>query len=165
MGREYNIIAVDFDGTLCEDKWPDIGEPNTELISYLKKCQKAGDRIILWTCRVGRHLEDAIEWAKEQGLVFNAVNANLQECIDRFGNDCRKVHADKYLDDKNCCILWNADRKELIGRLIDTVEDWLTEKAEKLGAEQSVLEQPFITGEDYDSLANKFATALGIPKE
>lgn len=34
---KQNIIAVDFDGTLCENKWPEIGMPNEELIEYLKK--------------------------------------------------------------------------------------------------------------------------------
>lgn len=44
---DFNIIAVDFDGTLCENKWPEIGEPNKELIAYLKKRQTAGDKLVL----------------------------------------------------------------------------------------------------------------------
>lgn len=45
------IIAVDFDGTLCENKWPEIGEPKCAMISKLKKEQLAGAKLILWTCR------------------------------------------------------------------------------------------------------------------
>ena len=51
-----NIIAVDFDGTLCENKWPEIGMPNEELIEYLKKRQAAGEKLILWTNRVDERL-------------------------------------------------------------------------------------------------------------
>lgn len=44
---KQNIIAVDFDGTLCENKWPEIGMPNEELIEYLKKRQANGEKLIL----------------------------------------------------------------------------------------------------------------------
>ena len=47
------IIAVDFDGTLCENKYPQIGQANEKLIKYLRDCQANGDKIVLWTCRVG----------------------------------------------------------------------------------------------------------------
>lgn len=53
------IIAVDFDGTLCENKWPEIGEANEDMIYYLRKRQAEGDKLILWTCRVG---DMQIEW-------------------------------------------------------------------------------------------------------
>lgn len=48
---DNKIIAVDFDGTLCENQWPEIGEPKKEVITYLKERQTAGDKLILWTCR------------------------------------------------------------------------------------------------------------------
>ena len=48
--RDYQIIAVDFDGTLCYSSWPELGEPNTPLIEQLKQLQKDGNKIILWTC-------------------------------------------------------------------------------------------------------------------
>ena len=94
------IIATDFDGTLCKEKWPEIGEANLALIHWLQARQKAGDKLILWTCRCGDMLERAIEWSKALGLTFDAVNANLSENIAKYGNDCRKVYADMYLDDK-----------------------------------------------------------------
>ncbi len=52
---KQNIIAVDFDGTLCENKWPEIGMPNEELIEYLKKRQTNGEKLILWTSRNEEH--------------------------------------------------------------------------------------------------------------
>ena len=92
------IIAVDFDGTLCENKWPEIGEPNTELIGYLIMMQKTvGAKIILWTCRIGEMLDRAVNWCSEHGLEFDAVNENLPHIIERFGSDTRKIFANMYI--------------------------------------------------------------------
>lgn len=96
-----NIIAVDFDGTLCENKWPEIGEPNEELIEYLKKRQANGEKLILWTARNEEQTQQAVEWCEEQGLIFDAVNDNLPENIEHFGGNSRKIYADVYIDDKN----------------------------------------------------------------
>lgn len=96
-----NIIAVDFDGTLCENKWPEIGMPNEELIEYLKKRQAAGEKLILWTNRVDERLDEAVKWCEEHGLVFDAVNDNLPEIVETFGSNCRKIFANEYIDDRN----------------------------------------------------------------
>ena len=53
----WNIIAVDFDGTLCENKYPKIGEPNEQIIAYIRGMKKLGARLILWTCRAGKLLQ------------------------------------------------------------------------------------------------------------
>lgn len=95
------IIAVDFDGTLCENNWPEIGAPNEELIEYLRNRQKSGDKLILWTCRVDEMLQKAVAWCKERGLIFDAVNENLPEIIESFGSDTRKIFANEYIDDRN----------------------------------------------------------------
>ena len=94
------VIAVDFDGTLCENRFPEIGEPNTELISQLAEEQKAGAALILWSCRSGKHLKKAIRWAKDHGLRFDYVNRNVPERIRAYRSDCRKVSADVYIDDR-----------------------------------------------------------------
>lgn len=60
MRQPYQIIAVDFDGTFCFSNWPDIGEPNLSLIEYLKQMRALGNKLILWTCRVGEALEKAV---------------------------------------------------------------------------------------------------------
>lgn len=98
------IIAVDFDGTLCENKYPEIGEPNQYVIDELKKRQKNGDALILWTCRTGNRLSDAVEWCRVQGLVFDRVNENLPEIIEAFGEDSRKITATEYWDDRSVIV-------------------------------------------------------------
>lgn len=99
--KACKIIAVDFDGTLCENDWPEIGAPNEELIEYLRNRKEDGDKLILWTCRVGDMLQKAVEWCENKGLVFEAVNENLPEIIQSFGSDTRKIFANEYIDDRN----------------------------------------------------------------
>ena len=91
MPRSYTIYAVDFDGTLCESVWPGIGEPNFALINHLIKRRQQGNKVILWTCRCGERLQEAIDWCADLGLGFDAVNENLPDMIEFYGNDCRKV--------------------------------------------------------------------------
>lgn len=100
MSNYTKIYAVDFDGTLCESKWPDIGAPNKRLIEHLRhEKYYHGAKIILWTCRVGQRLDEAVEWCKRFGLYFDAVNENLPENIVEYGNDSRKIYATCYIDD------------------------------------------------------------------
>ena len=91
-------IAVDFDGTLADTDATKIYSPNTKLINYLIDRRKNDDKIILWTCREGSRLEQAIEWCKEQGLELDSVNDNLPG-LKIFGLNPRKVAADLYIDD------------------------------------------------------------------
>lgn len=98
------IIAVDFDGTLCESAWPEIGEANTEIIEELKRRKAGGDKVILWTCRGGELLEKAVAWCKEMGIELDAVNENLPERKEKYGGDSRKVSADEYWDDKSVIV-------------------------------------------------------------
>lgn len=97
------IIAVDFDDTLCFSNWPDLGEPNLNLIEYLKKWRNEENKLILWTCRDGNALQKAVDWCEKLGLVFDAVNENIPEVIALYGNDSRKISADWYIDDR--CIV------------------------------------------------------------
>lgn len=93
-------IAVDFDGTLCENKYPNIGSPIYRIINYIKQKQKEGCKIILNTCRSGELLDNALQWCDKYDLHFDAVNENLQERIEFFNGDTRKISADLYIDDK-----------------------------------------------------------------
>lgn len=95
------IIAVDFDGTLCENKYPEIGAPNIDLLTYLIMEKRKGSRVILWTCRSGRELVAAVKWCAEYRLIFDAVNENLPDVIKTFGSDTRKIFANEYIDDRN----------------------------------------------------------------
>lgn len=90
------IIAVDYDGTL------QIGdEMNNALIQRLRYSQRRGDTVILWTCREGRTLIEAVQKLKEAGFVPNIINDNAPEIKARFRKNTRKVYADIYIDDKN----------------------------------------------------------------
>lgn len=100
MSKYIPIYAVDFDGTLCESEWPGIGAPNRKLIEHLIKRQKDGAKIILWTCRVDERLQEAVEWCRDQGLEFDAVNDNIPELIEKYGGtNPRKITATVYIDD------------------------------------------------------------------
>lgn len=98
--KKRKIRAIDFDGTLFENKWPGIGEPNLELIKYLINCRLHGDKLILWTCRSGEHLIDAVCACHKVGLQFDAINENLPETLEWAGSDSRKIYADVYYDDR-----------------------------------------------------------------
>lgn len=94
------IIAVDFDGTLCDECWPEIGAPNLKLIGELIYRKSLGNKVILWSCRAGERLEQAVEWCNSYGLMFDAVNDNIPEIIEKYGSNSRKITADIYIDDK-----------------------------------------------------------------
>ena len=119
MSDYKRITAVDFDGCLCVKKWPDIGAPNIKAICELNCRRKAGEKVILWTCRTGQQLEDAVAWCRKYGLEFDAINNNLQENIDYFGNDCRKIFANEYWDDRAVRVVAKENK---------TLTDWLKER-------------------------------------
>ena len=74
------------------------------MVAFAKTVKAQGHKIILWTSRAGADLENAVEWCRFQGIVFDAVNEPLPEQIKRWGNDTRKIYADYYIDDKNMTI-------------------------------------------------------------
>jgi hypothetical protein len=121
------IYAVDFDGTISMGEWPEVGPANSELIDYLIDKQRKGDKLILWTCRVGEPLEKAVEFCKTNGLVFDAVNDNLPETIERYGSNSRKITCDIYLDDRAC----RVDEYDLYDEVdIDRIERALIKYAD-----------------------------------
>lgn len=101
--NKYRIIGVDFDGTLAVTRgtYPKIQGPIQEVIDYVKSEQEAGAYLILVTMREGDVLDQAVEWCKEQGLEFDAVNDNLPHMKEFFKNNPRKIFCSEYLDDMN----------------------------------------------------------------
>lgn len=95
------IIAVDFDGTIVEHKYPKIGNEIPFAVETLIKLQKEHHhRLILWTFRIGKELDEAVEFCKSKGLIFYSHNAAYPgEIID--SKTPRKLYADVYIDDKN----------------------------------------------------------------
>ncbi len=100
MKYESLIIAVDFDGTIVEDRYPRIGKPIMFAFETMIKLQQKGHRLILWTYRKGASLEEAVEFCKANGVVFYAVNQSFpgEEFDESFS---RKIHADLFIDDRN----------------------------------------------------------------
>jgi hypothetical protein len=90
-------IAVDFDGVLVKNRYPEIGEERTGAIEALIKLQKNGHQLILWTHRAGIELKAAINFCRERGLIFFAVNQNYPGEIFTEGTS-RKVRADFYIE-------------------------------------------------------------------
>lgn len=97
------IIAVDFDGTIVEHRYPAIGKEIPFAIATLKKLQAERHLLILWTVREGELLEDAIKFCQERGLEFYAVNANYpdESVNEKTSTPCRKLRADLFIDDRN----------------------------------------------------------------
>lgn len=93
-------IAVDFDGTIVEHKYPEIGKEKPFAIQTLRTLQQEGNRIILFTSREGELLDDAVAYCHKKGLDFFAVNSN-QPADALFPRQTSKVIADVYIDDKN----------------------------------------------------------------
>ncbi|SHG60458.1 hypothetical protein SAMN05444483_11834 [Salegentibacter echinorum] len=93
-------IAVDFDGTIVENRYPEIGKPMLFALETLKNLQEEGHRLILWTYRAGEELEDAVQFCEKNGLKFYAVNKSYPE--EEFDeNMSRKILADIFIDDRN----------------------------------------------------------------
>ena len=91
------IVAVDFDGTLSLDaQYPNIGRFNTHLYEALMKLRGIGWSIVLWTCREGKELKEAVVWCANNGLEFDAINENPSHVPFK----SRKVVADMYIDDR-----------------------------------------------------------------
>ena len=92
------IIAVDFDGTIVEHMYPFIGRERTGALKTLKKLKDDGHRLILWTCRSGIPLADAVNFCTESGVTFDAINDNIKGI--NFETS-RKIYYDVLIDDRN----------------------------------------------------------------
>ena len=101
--NKYRIIGVDFDGTLAISRgtYPKIQGPIQDVIDYILEEQRQGAYLILITMREGQNLQDAIEWCKNHGIEFDAVNDNLPFMKEFFKNNPRKIFCNEYIDDTN----------------------------------------------------------------
>lgn len=95
-------IAIDFDGTIVSDRYPAIGTERPFATQTLRMLEEEGHRLILWTCREGKELEDALAWCKERGVEFYAVNKDFpEEDVEKNRVFSRKIKADFFIDDRN----------------------------------------------------------------
>lgn len=94
------VVAVDFDGTLCEEAYPNIGKAKPLMLMLVKTLQDLGVYTILWTCRSGKDLENAKTWCIENGLNFDRYNEHAPFFLKDYDTCSVKVFADMYIDDK-----------------------------------------------------------------
>lgn len=94
-------IAIDFDGTIVENKYPRIGQLLPYAPESIRKLYQDGHCIIIWTSRDGRQLLDAVNFLLQNNIPFHRVNDNIPENTRQFGSNSRKVFADIYIDDRN----------------------------------------------------------------
>jgi len=128
-------IAVDFDGTIVEHKFPEIGDELLFAIETLKELQRQQHQIILWTFRTGQELDEAVAFCKQRGLEFYAINKNYPE--EEFDDTIsRKINADLYIDDRNLGGFpgWSAVYEMVIsGRAFDLYSDKLNNPQKRKG--------------------------------
>jgi len=94
-------IAIDFDGTIVEHKYPEIGKEIMFAFQTLRALQEQGHQLILWTYRTGKELDDAVEYCRRNGVEFYAINASYPEEVFDEDYDSRKIDADLFIDDRN----------------------------------------------------------------
>jgi len=118
-------IAVDFDGCICTNEYPKIGQPNWDVINALKEKQKKGTALILWTCREKQLLLDAVQACSQWGLYFIAINDNPKSLQEQWGNNPRKLGVAEFWDDRAYNPIRERKFKELLA-------DWKNERFEKV---------------------------------
>ena len=94
-------IAIDFDGTIVEHRYPTIGAERPFAIDTLLLLQREGHKLILWSVREGKLLDEAVEWCRQRGLEFYAVNRDYPEERQADRGFSRKLKADLFIDDRN----------------------------------------------------------------
>ena len=95
-------IAVDFDGAIVEDRYPEIGPEVAFATDTIKMLIKDRHKVILWTIREGKLLEEAVEWCRKRGIEFYAVNKDYPEERQEYNNHfSRKIKAEVWIDDRN----------------------------------------------------------------
>lgn len=139
-------IAIDFDGTIVEHRYPGIGREIPFAIETLKMLTQDGHRLILWSVREGRLLDEAVEWCRERGLEFYAINKDFPEENREDKKFSRKLKVDMFIDDRN------------IGGIPDwgTIYRMITEKK----SYRDIIAEEF-SSEEYDETPRKRRRLFG----
>jgi hypothetical protein len=118
------IIAVDFDGTLHDGEFPNIGEPMPHAQWVMNQFKEDGHFLIIWTCRCGDRLTDAINWLLENNIPFDRINDHEPGNVAKYGSNSRKVYAHLYIDDKQVGGLPNwCDIHDYVIKIEEEYED------------------------------------------
>ncbi len=127
--RGSMIYAVDYDGSIVPKDGSGKGKVNEDLIRYLIRKKKQGDKVILWTLREGTDLEEAVSLCRKHGLNFDAVNDNLPEVVKILGKNPRKIVCDQLIDSRAVFL----DEYEYYGEVnVDRISSALVKFADKV---------------------------------
>lgn len=115
-------IAIDFDGTIVTHKFPKIGKKIPYAIEAVKQLKADGHKLILWTYRAGTMLQEAVDYCRKEGIVFDAINENYPGETLNESRVSRKIIAEVYIDDRNIGGLgdWQDIYKQISGKPLKT---------------------------------------------
>ena len=111
------VISIDFDGTICELAYPAVGELKKDADTYINILYNEGHTIIINTCRTGKYERLAQHFLDHHGIKYHYINSNCPELIKLYKQDCRKISADIYIDDK--CLMGLPETWEEIYNIIN----------------------------------------------
>lgn len=100
MNKDKLVLAIDFDGTIATLSFPEVGTLRENADVVIRKLYNEGHKIIINTCRSGIHEGSAQIFLENHDIPYHYINSNLPELILVYGQDCRKISADYYIDDK-----------------------------------------------------------------
>ena len=113
------VLAIDFDGTIATINFPEVGEIRKDAAKYIRKLYREGHHIVINTCRSGKAEGLAEDFLKAHDIPYHYINSNLPELIVEYKQDCRKISADYYIDDK--CLMglpsWQVIYELIQGKL------------------------------------------------
>ena len=109
-------LAIDFDGTIADEAFPGIGRIKPGAKEFINKLYEEGNNILINTCRSGSFEGDVENFLRRHGVKYHYINSNLPKSIEYFGQDCRKLSADIYIDDK--CLMGLPSTWEEIYNLV-----------------------------------------------
>lgn len=136
-------IAVDFDGTIVTHEYPKIGKEIPFAIDTLKRLQKYPDiLLIMWTVREGQQLDEAVEYCRERGLEFYAVNKNYPEENKEYPEP-RKLKADLFIDDRNLGGLpdWGVIYRMIVSKKYDQPINYEIEREYSVPKKKNLIER------------------------
>lgn len=135
IGENSKIIAIDFDGTVVEERYPKIGKPMVFAFETLKALETDGHRLVLWTYRHGPRLQEAIDFCADHGIEFYAVNSSFEGEEYDIKTQSRKINADIFVDDRNVggFIGWGEVYQKISGNSVSNEEIGKARKKKKKG--------------------------------
>lgn len=119
---KQKILSIDFDGTIVENAYPNIGELKPDAKYYINKLIEMGYVVTINTCRSGRFEDAARDFLIQNGIKYHYFNENPPELIKMYQSDCRKISADIYIDDR--CLMGLPETWEEIFNLVISKTEW-----------------------------------------